>query len=118
MPVAQDRVEELQIKKLLHCVRTEDYLQIKKLCDKGVELLINYNEPIDGETALILAASMNNDKMLQYLLDLGAHPNVVDFKGRSALMRAAEMGHVQVIEILKKANADAKIRDVEGRGMN
>jgi ankyrin repeat protein len=116
MPVAQDRVEELQIKKLLHCVRTEDYPQIKKLCEKGVDLLINYNEPIEGETALILAASMNNDRMLQYLLDMGAHPNVVDFKGRSALMRAAELGHVQVIEILKKANADAKIRDTEGKG--
>jgi ankyrin repeat protein len=47
---------------------------------------------------------------------MGAHPNVVDFKGRSALMRAAELGHVQVIEILKKANADAKIRDTEGKG--
>jgi ankyrin repeat protein len=139
MPTASGRVEELQIKKLLHSVRTEDYYQIKKLVEKGVDQLINYNEPNDGDTALILAATMNNDHMLQFLLDIGAHPNVVDFqvvktskiillkcvsnldtlntKGRTALARAAELGHVQVMEVLKKAKADAKIRDNEGRCM-
>jgi ankyrin repeat protein len=80
MPTASGRVEELQIKKLLHSVRTEDYYQIKKLVEKGVDQLINYNEPNDGDTALILAATMNNDHMLQFLLDIGAHPNVVDFQ--------------------------------------
>jgi ankyrin repeat protein len=80
MPVAKDPVEILQVKKLLHCVRCEDYYQIKKLCEKGVELLINYNEPHDGQTALILAAIMNNEKMLEFLIQLGAHPNVVDLK--------------------------------------
>lgn len=80
MPVAKERVEELQIKKLLHSVRTENYDQIRKLCEKGIELLINYNEPIEGQTALILAAVTNNEKMLEFLLDMGAHPNVVDFK--------------------------------------
>jgi hypothetical protein len=79
MPRAKDPVEILQVKKLLHCVRTEDYYQIKKLCEKGVEFLINYNEPHEGLTALILASIMNNEKMLQFLLERGAHPNIVDF---------------------------------------
>lgn len=80
MPIAKDPVEVLQVRKLLHCVRTQDFGQIEKLCEKGVELLINYNEPQDGLTALILAAVMNNGTMLEFLLGLGAHPNVVDFK--------------------------------------
>ena len=85
MPIAKDQVEILQVKKLLQCVRTEDYDQINKLCEKGVKYLINYNEPVEGQTALILAALLNNEKMLKFLLDNGAHPNIVDFHGRSAV---------------------------------
>ena len=83
MPIAKDPVEVLQVKKLLHCVRTEDYAQIDKLCEKGVQFLINYNEPLEGQTALILAALLNNEKMLKFLLDNGAHPNIVDFSVNS-----------------------------------
>ena len=79
MPIAKDPVEILQVKKLLQCVRKEDYSQISKLCEKGVNYLINYNEPIDGQTALILAAILNNEEMLKFLLENGAHPNIVDF---------------------------------------
>ena len=80
MPLAQDKVEILQIKKLLHCVRTDNYEQISKLCEKGVDFLINFNEPLEGQTALILASIKNNDKMVDFLLKMGAHPNIVDFK--------------------------------------
>ena len=80
MPIASDPVEVLQVKKLLHCVRTEDYNQIKKLCEKGVEFLINYNEPYEGQTALILASVMNNEKMMDFLIERGAHPTTADLK--------------------------------------
>lgn len=80
MPVANDPVEVLQVRKLLQCVRTDDYKQIKNLCEKGVEFLVNYNEPKDGQTALILAAIQNNEPMLEFLLEIGAHPNIVDFR--------------------------------------
>ena len=80
MPLAENPVEILQIRKLLQCVRNEDYTQINRLCEKGVEFLINYIEPQEGQTALILAAVMNNEKMLEFLLKCGAHPNIVDFR--------------------------------------
>ncbi len=115
MPIAKDHVEILQVNKLLQCVRTSDYNQINKLCEKGVQYLINYNEPLEGQTALILAAMLNNEQMLTFLLDKGAHPNIVDFHGRSALMKAAELGHLQAITILKEALADPALRDSEGR---
>jgi ankyrin repeat protein len=86
MPLAKDPVEVLQVKKLLHCVRTQDYSQIRKLCEKGVQLLINFNEPYDGLTALILAAVQNNEKMMEFLLELGAHPNVADLKVGNLLL--------------------------------
>lgn len=80
MPVASDPVEVLQVRKLLHCVRNDDFKQIQKLCEKGVSFLINYNEPQEGNTALISAAISNNEKMIEFLLNIGAHPNIVDFK--------------------------------------
>lgn len=115
MPIAKDPVEILQVKKLLHCVRTEDYYQIKKLCEKGVDCLINFNEPHEGLTALILAAIKNDEKMLEFLLENGAEPNIVDLNGRSALMRAAELGHVQALKVLKDSNADSTLKDKQGK---
>ena len=116
MPIAQTRLETLQICKLLQCVRDEDRNQIEKLTINGVPHLVNYNEPLDGETALNIAAIANNDAMIEFLLELGAHPNVVDFKGRSAMMRAAEHGHVQCLENLAKKGGDMKLKDLEGKG--
>ncbi len=116
MPVAKTRLESLQICKLLQCVRQEDHEQIRKMTISGVPHLINYNEANDGETALSIAAVANNDSMIEFLLELGAHPDVVDFQGRSAIMRAAEYGHVQCLEKLIKAGADMKLRDTGGKG--
>lgn len=116
MPVAQTRLETLQICKLLQCVREEDKSQVEKLTVNGVPHLINYNEPSDGETALNIAAATNNEDITEFLLNLGAHPDVTDFKGRSAVMRAAEYGHVQCMEKLAKARCDMKVKDHEGKG--
>lgn len=54
--------------------------------------------------------------MIQLLLSLGAHPDVIDFAGRTALMHAAEYGHVNAMQLLREARADPKIQDLEGRG--
>ncbi|XP_077998571.1 ankyrin repeat and EF-hand domain-containing protein 1-like [Glandiceps talaboti] len=117
MPIAQTRLEILQIHKLLQCVRQEDREQIEKLCSHGVPHLVNYSEPSDGETALHLAAINNNEEMVRFLLDLGAHPNVVDLKGRTAIMRAAEFGHIQTLESLVTSGSDLKLVDSEGKGI-
>ncbi|XP_064621436.1 ankyrin repeat and EF-hand domain-containing protein 1-like isoform X2 [Lineus longissimus] len=117
MPIAQTRLETMQVCKLLQCVREEDREQIEKLTLNGVPHLINYNEPTEGDTALNIAACANNDSMIQFLLDLGAHPDVMDFKGRSSVMRAAEYGHIQCLEVLAKSGADMKLSDLEGKGV-
>ena len=54
--------------------------------------------------------------MIQFLLQLGAHPDVIDFAGRTALMHAAEYGHIDALQLLRHAKANAKIQDLEGRG--
>lgn len=55
--------------------------------------------------------------MINYLLQLGAHPDVIDFSGRTAVMYAAEFGHIDALQLLKDARANAKIQDLEGRGL-
>ncbi|KAJ8045832.1 Ankyrin repeat and EF-hand domain-containing protein 1 [Holothuria leucospilota] len=117
MPVAQTRLEILQTHKLLQCVRKKDKAQIEKLCTSGIPHLINYSEPENGETGLHLAARVNDEEMVKYILELGAHPNVVDLKGRTAAIRAAEFGHVQTLEILATAGADMTTTDIDGKGI-
>jgi hypothetical protein len=46
MPVAQTRLEQLQVLKLLQSVRAEDKTQIEKLATNGVPDLINYSGTI------------------------------------------------------------------------
>jgi hypothetical protein len=116
MPIAQTRLETLQVCKLLQCVREKVKEQIQKMTTNGVPHLINYNDPAEGHTALSVAACANDDDMIEFLLDLGAHPDVVDFKGRSAAMRAAEYGHVHCLEKLVEKGASMKTADLEGKG--
>ena len=69
-------------------------------------------EPENGETGLHLAACKNNEKMISFLLDLGASPNMVDLKGRSPAMRAAEFGHVQALTLLTEADTDLTSKEI------
>ena len=71
-------------------------------------------EPENGETGLHLAACKNNDKMISFLLDLGASPNMVDLKGRSPAMRAAEFGHTQALTLLAEADTDLSSKEKNG----
>ncbi len=48
MVIAHTPVELAQIKKLLYAVRTSDYDQVRRICEKGVDGIVNYNNPIDG----------------------------------------------------------------------
>jgi ankyrin repeat protein len=136
MPIARDGVEQLQIRKLIYAVRTEDIEQVQKLCEKGVEHLVNYNDRQTGMTPLMwisafedlcllyllfisrAAVIQNNETMIQVLLRLGAHPDVIDFAGRTALMYAVEYGHIAALDLLRDAKANPIIQDLEGKGNN
>lgn len=117
MPVAGDRLQTLQVCKLLQCVREKDMNQITKLINHGIPYLINYNDANDGLTALGVAAAANDDEMVKFLIGSGAHPDAVDLKGRTASMRAAEFGHVQCLEQLMEVKAKMDIKDLEGKGI-
>ncbi|XP_005093099.1 ankyrin repeat and EF-hand domain-containing protein 1 [Aplysia californica] len=117
MPKAQTRLQILQVCKLLQCVREKSKDQIEKLTMNGTPHLINYNDADEGLTALIVAAKANDDDMTEFLLGLGAHPDVMDLKGRTAAMWATEFGNVQCLEKLLAAGANMTLTDLEGKGI-
>uniref|UniRef100_A0A8C9P4P8 Ankyrin repeat and EF-hand domain containing 1 n=1 Tax=Spermophilus dauricus TaxID=99837 RepID=A0A8C9P4P8_SPEDA len=117
MSLADKRLENLQIYKVLQCVRNKDKKQIEKLTKLGYPQLINFTEPVDGLSALHLASVSNDIDMVSFLLELGAHPDVQDRNGSTPTMKAAELGHELSMEILAKAKADMTIVDNEGKGV-
>lgn len=42
MPLAQSRLEILQVRKLINCVRMKETAAIRKLIENGIHGLINY----------------------------------------------------------------------------
>jgi len=122
MPQADEGVLRWQLCKLLQCVRENDRDTIRRLVADGVPNILNLVDstaPDGGETALGLAAAENRDDLVQLLLDLGAHPDVVDGGRRTPLMRAAEFGHVQSLEKLIRNNPvpNLNLTDNEGKGV-
>ena len=116
MPIAKTRLQILQVCKLLQCVRDGNKEQVEKLTINGCPHLINFNDPAEGLTALIVAAKTNDDGMTDFLLGLGAHPDVMDLKGRTAAMWAVEYGNVECLEKLIGAGANMLLNDLEGKG--
>ncbi|CAF0858837.1 unnamed protein product [Adineta ricciae] len=109
MAIAHTAVELAQIRKLLYAVRTSNYDQVYRICQKGVHDIVNFNEPTD------VAVQKNDESMIQFLLHLGAHPDRTDFKRRTPLMHAVERGHVEAVRTLLNANAKTNVRDLEGQ---
>ena len=50
MPLAMDRLEVLQVRKLIQCVRTHDTTQISKMAEQGVPGVLD----IQGESVLLV----------------------------------------------------------------
>ena len=48
MVIAHTPIELAQIKKLLYAVRTTDYNPVRRICEKGINGIVNYNDPTDG----------------------------------------------------------------------
>lgn len=48
MVIAHTLVQLAQIQKLLYAVRTSNFDQVKRICEKGVDGIVNSNDPSDG----------------------------------------------------------------------
>lgn len=66
---------------------------------------------------MTIAAGANDPDMVEFLLNIGAHPDVMDLKGRTAAMCAAELGNYECLEKLIAAGANMTLVDLQGKGL-
>lgn len=93
-----------------------DINYIQFLLEEGAD--INYQTDDSGKTPLIHlihhADEQHALKLIQYLLDQGANPNLGDFEGDTALHRSIIAGHYQQMKILLEHGADPNIQNDSG----
>lgn len=85
---------------------------------------VNTTTTKTGRTPLMVVCSLEPnyflehsvEKMVIFLLNQGADPNIRDTKGRSCLMYAVACGcSIEIINILLKFKANPKLKDRKGR---
>lgn len=76
---------------LAKSVEDSDVNKIKEILDKDKKL-VDYTEPIYGQTLLNIAVQRKNYRSVVTLLAEGANPNKQEIDGTSALMQAASVG--------------------------
>ena len=69
---------------------------------------------IQREMQLLDIAGKGDSKMVQELLDKGAHVNVRDEAGRTPLTEAAWNNHVDTVRLLLDKGADPNARKIDG----
>ncbi|XP_077366536.1 ankyrin repeat and EF-hand domain-containing protein 1 isoform X2 [Festucalex cinctus] len=112
-----NRLQVLQIYRLLQYIHENDEAQIEKMVNLGVENLINLTEPQNGTGALHMAVASNNQDLTRFLLSLRAHPDVRNKKGHTPVMLATELGNDGIVKMLADHDADMSIQDNEGKGV-
>ena len=74
--------------------------------DRLIEMGCDVNRPNDfGETALMMAVKRNNRKMMEYLLENGANPNISENLGVTPLMIATFNSQLYNMAVLHFFNA-------------
>jgi ankyrin repeat protein len=71
-----------------------------------------------GQTALMNAARLGHEQIVQVLVDAGADLNAKAKYNLTALMLAIVNGHTQIAEFLVKAGADVAVRGTGAPGFS
>jgi len=66
-----------------------------------------YLDPDNGETALHVAVTHNQESLVNLLLELGANPLVGDKNSQNSVMRACEYGHLQSLQAMAVRGVNA-----------
>ncbi|MFA8020911.1 ankyrin repeat domain-containing protein [Bremerella cremea] len=84
----------------------------RELIDNGASMEIRANKTV--QTPLFYASRENSPKIVQWLLEKGANPNLQDPDGTTALHWAARKGFVDVAKVLIAGGADFCIESING----
>ena len=97
----------------LQAVEKSDLDKVKELTNKN-STVVDSRDLSDGHTALHIAVKRRDAPWLNYLLSLGANPNVSDKKDVSPLMLASQLGFVEGIALLARKGAKVDTPDDAG----
>jgi ankyrin repeat protein len=100
----------------------EGYLEIVKLLvNKGADVNVKTVNSIVkkrgknyGDTALIWASINGFDKVVKFLLENNANPNIQNDGGNTALIFAANEGHKKVVKILLDNDVEVETKTKNG----
>ena len=87
----------------------------RHLLDRHVHVWCSPCVKYQGDTVMIPACAIGDDKVVKKLIDARIDVNAKDEFGRTALMHAAENQHESVIKKLIEAGADVNARNSWGR---
>ena len=94
---------------LLQAVEGSDLDVAKKLCENGAD--VNYKDPKQGVTALLLAVSLGDLDMAKILVEAKAKVNVADSKGNTPLMIASANDDTEMVTLLIDKGADVNAKN-------
>ena len=103
-------------KDIFKYVSDGDVEKVKQTLDdmNSFKIDINFKNE-NGYTLLMMACRTNNYKIVEYLLDKGADPNIkTKFSGWFALMYAAECSDTDIINLLLEKGADINLKNDKG----
>jgi ankyrin repeat protein len=93
-------------KRLITAARSGDIAGIQELIAQGFDIDCELKY---GATALMLAASRDQDDVVRLLIKAGAKVNRRNRFGASPLLEASEKGHVDVVKLLVDAGAEINL---------
>ncbi|KAL3693235.1 hypothetical protein R1sor_006886 [Riccia sorocarpa] len=88
-------------------------LLLQLLTDDSSSHLCDYQHPLTGATALMVAAGKGRMEDVQLLLSLGADRTLLSKDGATALDWASTYGHEDVVDLLKKYQGEKMTLDEE-----
>lgn len=98
---------------LCEAVRRNNYAMTKLLVDSGAD--VQARESDRGETVLIQAADEKDPRIVELLLQNGAHVNATRYDSRTAIFEAIESGKIANAKILIKHGADVNWQNYDDK---
>ena len=105
---------EERYENFLNACLEKDYEQVEDIIfDRSFR--INVNEPLkDGANAIVIAAQLDDYRLVKLLLLNGADVNSTIEDGWSALMIAIRAGNYDIVKLMIDKNADINMKSPEG----
>lgn len=108
----EKKIDELS-KKMVRHASAGNLDKVRKYIKRGAQ--VNFKTKRKHETALHEAAEKGHQRVIEYLLFLGADVNAKSKKGETPLHKAATNGDVEMVGVFLKRGAQINAQDKKGR---